>query len=88
MDIAERQYLHGCGSDIDYSILILKRPFDMEKLPTGHGDTIPFIELRINDRIGDASLILQAQKDEPFRCARTLTSNHRPGDARIGAVPP
>jgi hypothetical protein len=41
VDIAQRKYMHGCGSNIDNAVLILKSSFDIEDSCTSSTSGVP-----------------------------------------------
>lgn len=64
IDVAHIQDAHCGGSHVDYAVLVLQNSVHLKKPPSCHCDPIPFVQLRIDDGIGDACLICQAEKDE------------------------
>ena len=66
---------------VDYSILILQRPFDPEKPAARDDDAIALKGIRGNDDVGDAGLIFEGKKDKSLRGARPLSCDHATGYA-------
>ena len=66
---------------VNDSILILQRTFDPEKPAACDDNAITLKGIRGNDDVGDAGLIFEGKKDEPFRSARPLPCDHTSGNA-------
>ena len=66
---------------VDYSILILQRPFDPEKPAARDDDAIALKGIRGNDDVGDAGFIFERKKDEALGRAWPLPCDHAPGNA-------
>src|SRR5262249_26194222 len=67
-------------------LLDLQRSLDEQvRLPHDRGPLLR-IEIRPDDDVGDAGLVLEREEDEPFRGAGTLARDHRAGDADAAAV--
>src|SRR5580700_7548279 len=66
---------------VNDSILILQRTFDPEKPAARNDNAITLKGIRSNDDIGDAGLIFEGKKDEPFRSAWPLACDDTPSNA-------
>ncbi len=52
------------GFDVDDAVLILQLAVDLEELAAGDEDAVGFIELRVDDDVGDAGFVLHGEEDE------------------------
>ena len=65
----------GC-SHVDHAVLILKRAFDTQELSARDRNAIPFVEIGMDDGIGNSGLIFETQEDKAGRRSEALPRNH------------
>lgn len=70
------------GLDVDHAVLVLEATEDTEERFL-HDDEAEFLEeLGIDDDVGDAGFVFEADEDDAFGGAGTLAANDGPGDSQ------
>lgn len=72
---------NSIGFDVDYSILILQRTFNLEEAAARNDDAIALKDVRGNDDIGDAGFIFEGKEDKSLGCAWPLPCDNTPGNS-------
>ena len=60
------------GLHMNHIVLILKWTFDQKELAARHHKPVAFVEIRRDDDVGNAGLILHRNEDKALRCAWPL----------------
>src|ERR1041384_4752892 len=84
---SERERLYVAGFYRNHIVLVLQRSFNQEKRVAHQLMPVRFEELRRDDDVADTCLVLETQKHESLRGARSLTNNHPSGYFDKSAVP-
>ena len=84
--LRQEQRANAFGLHRNHVVLILQPPLDQQKLLIDDYDVILPKNLGRDDGVGDTGFIFQAEKYETFRGARTLTGDHRAGNADFYSV--
>src|SRR5665213_4009237 len=68
------------------AVLILELAVNLEELSSRHQDALAFVELGMDDDVGDAGFVFHGQEDEAQGRAGTLTGYDRTGGTDSLAV--
>ncbi len=68
----QSEFRNALHPDVDDLVDVLQHAFDQENFAIGDEVTIDFIQVRVDDRVADAGLIFEQEKDEAVRRAGTL----------------
>ena len=82
----DTQLFDVLGSDVDHFIDVLQCSFVQKEASICHQRTVPLVQLRIDDRVGDAGFIFDGKEDEAVGRAGSLSGNHTGGDAGFDPV--
>lgn len=68
------------GFHVDHAVLELESAEDAEEGLLDDDETEFFKKLRVDDDVCDAGFVFEADEDDPFGRARSLTADHGAGD--------
>ena len=78
--------MNNFGFHGNYIFLILKLPFNQQKLLMNDHEMIFLIDLGRNNGVGNACFIFQAEKNKTLCSAGSLAGNHSSGYANMHSV--